>query len=161
MGVAHALEYWKFLKCFIKSFFCEKMGVRFQNDFGSIAPGWPVTRSVLYWKPPQETALITSQMINIRVIKLSSANKRVFKGGLISESFSLWFHPPKNVPNHYPELFHPKKKCFGTLFVGCKNILRLSHLYINGIFIYKRKGRGGPRIDFGGSTVLTYYLYTI
>ena len=26
------------------------------------------------------------------------------KGGLISESFILWLHPPKNVPNHYPEL---------------------------------------------------------
>ena len=26
------------------------------------------------------------------------------KGGLISEWFSIWLHPPKNVPNHYPEL---------------------------------------------------------
>ena len=26
-----------------------------------------------------------------------------FKGGLISDSFTLWLHLPKNVPNHYPE----------------------------------------------------------
>ena len=26
------------------------------------------------------------------------------KGGLISESFIVCLHPPKNVPNHYPEL---------------------------------------------------------
>ena len=26
------------------------------------------------------------------------------KSGLLSESFSLWLHPPKNVPNYYPEL---------------------------------------------------------
>ena len=25
------------------------------------------------------------------------------KGGLIADSFLLWLHPPKNVPNHYPE----------------------------------------------------------
>ena len=29
----------------------------------------------------------------------------ICKGGLISESFSLWLHPPKKVPNHYPEHF--------------------------------------------------------
>ena len=27
------------------------------------------------------------------------------KGGLISQSFSLWSQPPKNVPNHLPGLF--------------------------------------------------------
>ena len=26
------------------------------------------------------------------------------KDGLISEIFSIWLYPPKNVPNHYPEL---------------------------------------------------------
>ena len=30
-------------------------------------------------------------------------NSPPVKGGLISESFSLWLHPPKNVPNHYSE----------------------------------------------------------
>ena len=31
------------------------------------------------------------------------------KGGLISECFTLWLQSPKNVPNHYPELFPPKE----------------------------------------------------
>ena len=29
--------------------------------------------------------------------------RRDHKGGLISESFSLWLKSPKNVPNHYPK----------------------------------------------------------
>ena len=27
------------------------------------------------------------------------------EGGLISDLFSLWLHPPNNMPNHYPEHF--------------------------------------------------------
>ena len=36
--------------------------------------------------------------------------KHVDKGGLISESFSLWTQPPKKVPNHLPELLFPRLK---------------------------------------------------
>ena len=32
------------------------------------------------------------------------------KGGLISESLSLWLQSPKNVPNHYPELYLAAKE---------------------------------------------------
>ena len=58
----------------------------------------------------------TSKSINIRYFVFWSRSLNLFssytlcncsvafgKGGLISESFSLWLHPPENVPNHYPE----------------------------------------------------------
>ena len=33
-----------------------------------------------------------------------------FKGGSISESFLLWFHLQKNVPNHYARNHYPHKE---------------------------------------------------
>ena len=74
-------------------------GVNWKCDFkkhlASLCQGDP-PRSVLKTATGNRSDHHRS-VINIRVIKLSSANKRVFKGGLISESFSL----SKNVANHY------------------------------------------------------------
>ena len=36
---------------------------------------------------------------------------QVAKGGLISESFSLWLNLQIKDPNHSPEHFVPKNKC--------------------------------------------------
>ena len=33
-----------------------------------------------------------------------------FKGGLISESFSIWLKPPKRGAKYYPEQYPPKEK---------------------------------------------------
>ena len=38
------------------------------------------------------------------------------KGGVISESFSIWLKSPKKVPNHDPEHYPPKTFC--TVFFG-------------------------------------------
>ena len=55
------------------------------------------------------------------------------QGGLISQSFSLWLKPPKNVTNHYPEhlpfrwmvvIWH----IFGEIWDKVINFLRLSRL---------------------------------
>ena len=32
--------------------------------------------------------------------------KRIVKGGLISEHFSVWLHLQKSMPNHYPKYIH-------------------------------------------------------
>ena len=58
----------------------------------------------------------TSKLINIRYFVFWSRSLNLIssytlcncivtfgKGGFISESFSLWLHPPENVPNHNPE----------------------------------------------------------
>ena len=39
-----------------------------------------------------------------------------YKGGLISEMFSLCLQSLKNVPNHYPELNPPKEKILRIVF---------------------------------------------
>ena len=36
--------------------------------------------------------------------------QKISKGGLISESLSLWLHLPKNVPNHYFDLYSTLEK---------------------------------------------------
>ena len=33
----------------------------------------------------------------------------IYKGGMISESFSVWLKYPKKVPNHYSEHYPPKE----------------------------------------------------
>ena len=48
-----------------------------------------------------------------------SGVSKVFKGGLISESFS---HPPENVPNHCPDHYPPKE-----------NMLRIVIRHIGGL----------------------------
>ena len=61
--------------------------------------------------------------------------QKISKGGLISESLSLWLHLPKNVPNHYFDLYFPIQKIFRIVShffmeigVNVKKNLRLSHL---------------------------------
>ena len=64
-----------------------------------------------------------------------SCNKLV-KGGLISESISLWLQSPKNLLNHCREHYSNKEKMLRTVIwhifveIGAKvkNFLRLSHL---------------------------------
>ena len=61
-----------------------------------------------------------------------------FKRGLISEFFRFCSNLPKNVQNHYPELYPPKKKMIRIVFLAhfmgdwsqLKKNLRLSHLYV-------------------------------
>ena len=47
------------------------------------------------------------------------------KGGLISESFSLWLKSP----NHDPEVDNAQCRDF-EIWAKVKNFLRLSHLYL-------------------------------
>ena len=52
--------------------------------------------------------VVSAQQLKLRVTiavhgLLNQIDLQVDKGGLISESFSLWLNPPNNVPNHYPE----------------------------------------------------------
>ena len=52
--------------------------------------------------------VVSAQQLKLRVTiavygLLNQIDLQVNKGGLISESFSLWLNPPNNVPNHYPE----------------------------------------------------------
>ena len=62
--------------------------------------------------------------------------QKISKGGLISESLSLWLHLSKNVPNHYFELYFSLEKILRIVFVtffmeigvNVKIFLRLSHL---------------------------------
>ena len=49
---------------------------------------------------------------------------RTIKGGLIQESF---FPPPKNLPNHYPEHYQPKK-ILGQYFGGWSQSENLSEI---------------------------------
>ena len=55
------------------------------------------------------------------------------KGGLISETFLYWLHPPKNVPNHYPEhLFfggNAQDSVLAHFSKTTKTFLGYSHLY--------------------------------
>ena len=39
------------------------------------------------------------------LVNNSKQKKIITQDGLISESFSNWLQSPKNVPNHYPELY--------------------------------------------------------
>ena len=62
-------------------------------------------------------------LISIPSNELENQKKKLNgpKGDLISESFSLWFQSLKIVPNHYPELYHPKyivkRRCSGQCLV--------------------------------------------
>jgi hypothetical protein len=52
--------------------------------------------------------VVSAQQLKLRVTiavhgLLNQIDIQANKGGLISESFSLWLSPPNNVPNHYPE----------------------------------------------------------
>ena len=52
--------------------------------------------------------VVSAQQLKLRVTiavhgLLNQIDLQANKGGLISESFSLWLNPPSNVPNHYPE----------------------------------------------------------
>ena len=61
-----------------------------------------------------------------------------FKGGLVSDFYRFWANLPKNVQNHSPELYPPKKKMprivFGNISweigANLKKNMRLSHLYV-------------------------------
>ena len=50
------------------------------------------------------------EIIPTMVISPALISSKRSKGGLISESFSLWLKSPKKGPNHSPEHYPPKKK---------------------------------------------------
>ena len=59
------------------------------------------------------------------------------KSSLISEIYSIRSFPPKNVPNHYYQIFHIRLSSWGYWFgiliaetTKVKNFLKLSYLYI-------------------------------
>jgi hypothetical protein len=54
-------------------------------------------------------------MQNCCIFAIWKMRSIVFKGGLISESFSPWSFLPKNVPNHYPQLLNLNWKFSGCL----------------------------------------------
>ena len=67
--------------------------------------------------------VVSAKQLKLRVTivvhgLLNQEDLQANKGGLISESFSLWLNPTNNVPNHYPEHF---------LYVDSKQDSDLAH----------------------------------
>ena len=52
----------------------------------------------------------------LHIVRCWNMVLEIFKGGLISESFSPLSCPGKNVPSHYPKLFNKKWKSLGQWF---------------------------------------------
>ena len=49
-------------------------------------------------------AIFCIKIANFTSVKPINVHFVIFKGGLISVSFSLWLNPPNNMPIYYPQL---------------------------------------------------------
>ena len=132
--------------------------VRFQKAFGFIVPGWPAAVCIENrHRKPLWSPLVSDQYQSYKTV--ISKQKFLYQGGLISESFFHFQKCGKSLSSTF--FFFTGEKVQDSDFAYIfswewKHFLRLSHLYVNGIFFGPRI-RKFSQISWGSSFSLNFH----